>query len=68
MALKGVFSADGPQEGRPRVGDLTIDSDRHRVVRGTNEIRLTPKEFELLALLARDPERVLTHRVILEAI
>ena len=31
-------------------------------------MRLTPKEFELLALLARHPNRVLTHRAILTAI
>ena len=32
----------------------TIDYDRRRVLRGGDEIRLTPKEFELLALLARN--------------
>ena len=32
------------------------------------EIRLTPKEFELLSLLARNHDRVLTHRAILKAI
>ena len=32
------------------------------------EIRLTPKEFELLSLLARNHDRVLTHRVILKAV
>jgi two-component system KDP operon response regulator KdpE len=68
VALKRVFSAEEPPDGRVRVGDLTIDYDRHRLLRGDAEIRLTPKEFELLALLARNPERVLTHRVILKAI
>ena len=32
------------------------------------EIRLTPKEFELLSLLARNHDRVLTHRAILKAV
>ena len=36
-----------------RVGDLEIDSVRHRVTRGGAEIKLTPKEFELLSFLAR---------------
>ena len=45
-----------------------IDFARHRVVRGDEEVRLTPKEFELLALLARNADRVLTHRAILKAI
>jgi two-component system KDP operon response regulator KdpE len=48
--------------------DLTIDFERHRVIRGEEEIRLTPKEFELLAFLARHPGKVLTHRTILKAV
>src|SRR5215210_6575785 len=60
-ALRRVFDAGEPETGRVRRGDLTIDFDRHRVLRGAQEIRLTPKEFELLALLARHPNRVLTH-------
>ncbi len=48
--------------------DLTIDFERHRVIRGDEEIRLTPKEFELLAFLARHPGKVLTHRTILKAV
>ncbi len=51
-----------------RAGDLTIDYDRRRVLRLETEIRLTPKEFELLSLLARNHDRVLTHRAILKAI
>jgi two-component system KDP operon response regulator KdpE len=47
---------------------LAIDYDRRRVIRGEEDIRLTPKEFELLALLARSADRVLTHRTILKAI
>lgn len=49
-------------------GDLTIDFDRHRVHRGDDEIRLTPKEFELLTLLVSHAGRVLTHRSILKSI
>jgi two-component system KDP operon response regulator KdpE len=36
-----------------RVGDLEVDSVRHRVTRGGAELKLTPKEFELLSFLAR---------------
>ncbi|MGH9411174.1 MAG: response regulator [Vicinamibacterales bacterium] len=49
-------------------GDLSIDFDRRRVTRGGEEIRLTPKEFELLMFVAQHPGRVLTHRTILRAI
>ena len=38
------------------------------MVRDGTEIRLTPKEFELLSLLARNHDRVLTHRTILKAV
>jgi two-component system KDP operon response regulator KdpE len=67
VALRRTESA--PVGGGPIVrGDLTIDRDRHRVTRGEEEIRLTPKEFELLVFLAQHPGRVLTHRAILKAI
>jgi two-component system KDP operon response regulator KdpE len=51
-----------------RRGDLAIDLDRRRVTRGSDELRLTPKELELLLFLAQHPGRVLTHRAILKAI
>ena len=51
-----------------RAGALTIDYDRRRVVREDQEIRLTPKEFDLLSLLARHHDRVLTHRAILKEV
>jgi len=37
-------------------------------MRGEEDVRLTPKEFELLVLLAQHAGRVLTHRTILKAI
>lgn len=49
-------------------GSLTIDRERFRVVRDGEEVRLTPKEFELLIYFAQHPGRVLTHRAILKAI
>jgi two-component system KDP operon response regulator KdpE len=68
VALRRVASEDQTAAGHFRAGDLTIDYDRRRVLRGETEIRLTPKEFELLSLLARNHDRVLTHRVILKEI
>jgi two-component system KDP operon response regulator KdpE len=61
--------ADPPPAGDQLVrGDLVIDRARFRVLRQGEEVRLTPKEFELLLYLAQHPGRVLTHRVILKAI
>ncbi len=51
-----------------RVGDLEVDSVRHRVMRAGEELKLTPKEFELLSFLARHAGRVVTHRQILAAV
>src|SRR5829696_7703513 len=49
-------------------GEFLIDFDGRRVhVRG-NEIRLTPKEFDLFVYMARHPNRVITHRTLLEAV
>ena len=49
-------------------GSIVIDQERFRVLRDGEELRLTPKEFELLLYLAMRPGRVLTHRAILRAI
>ena len=68
VALRRVMSDEGTEKGLLRAGDLTIDYDRRRVLRGDMEIRLTPKEFELLSMLARNHNRVLTHRAILKEI
>jgi two-component system KDP operon response regulator KdpE len=68
VALRRVAEAEAPAVEQVTVGDITIDFARHHVLRGDEDIRLTPKEFDLLALLARNADRVLTHRAILKAI
>jgi two-component system, OmpR family, KDP operon response regulator KdpE len=65
--LRRVESPSAPSEPIVR-GDLVIDRERFRVLRDGEEVRLTPKEFELLTLLAQHPGRVLTHRAILKAV
>jgi two-component system KDP operon response regulator KdpE len=68
VALRRVFSADEQETGQVQRGALTIDYDRRRVLRDDEEIRLTPKEFDLLTLLAHTPDKVVTHRTILKAV
>ena len=51
-----------------RVEDLEIDTLRHRVTRADQEVKLTPKEFELISFLARHAGKVVTHRQILAAV
>ena len=49
-------------------GDFSIDTEAHRVsVRG-HELHLSPKEFDLLLLLARNAGRVLTHKTLLRGV
>jgi two-component system KDP operon response regulator KdpE len=66
VALRRV-DVSPPSEPMVR-GQLVIDRERFRVHIDGKEVRLTPKEFELLTYLAQHPGRVLTHRTILRAI
>jgi two-component system KDP operon response regulator KdpE len=50
-----------PAQAEISVGDLYIDT-------ATRFVRLTPKEFDLLLLLASSPNRVLTHKSLLRSI
>jgi two-component system, OmpR family, response regulator RegX3 len=48
------------------VGGIRVDLARHRVLVDGKAVALTPSEFKLLALLAREPDRVFTRRQIME--
>ena len=50
------------------VGELEIDTLRHRICRAGQELQLTAKEYALLLLLARNKGRVLSRTIIAEAI
>ena len=50
------------------VGSIRIDRPRHTVAVDGTTVDLTPKEFAMLAALARHPGRVLTHRAILHEV
>jgi DNA-binding response OmpR family regulator len=52
--------------GKIETGDLTIDFDRRMVTLGSEEIKVTYVEFEILGALARSPGRVLTRETLLE--
>lgn len=67
-ALRRTLGHETSLRGQLTRAGLTIDFDRRRVYRGDTEIRLSPKEFELLTFLATQAGRVLTHRAILKAI
>jgi K+-sensing histidine kinase KdpD/DNA-binding winged helix-turn-helix (wHTH) protein len=50
------------------IGPLSIDLHRRMVLRDGAEVHLTPKEFALLAELAKQADRVLTHPQLLRAV
>ena len=51
-----------------RFGDVEVDLARREVSRDGERVHLTPREYRLLAELARHPGRVLTHRALLSAV
>jgi DNA-binding response OmpR family regulator len=49
-------------------GDLVIDAERHEVKVAGNQVDLTPKEFDLLKILAESPGKVLERDFLLEKV
>jgi two-component system KDP operon response regulator KdpE len=49
-----------------QTGDLTVDVVKRIVKVGDREVKLTPKEYEILRLLVQHSGRVLTHRFLLD--
>jgi two-component system response regulator RegX3 len=60
------------QRGSPgeplRVGDLEVDERARRATLDGRDLELTPKEFDLLAALARDPGAAISRRRLLEEV
>jgi len=50
------------------IGDLTVDLEKRSVTVGGERVQLTPHEFALLAMLARNPGKLLTHSAILREV
>jgi two-component system KDP operon response regulator KdpE len=57
-----------PEEAVIEADGLVVDLSRHTVHRDGEEIHLTPTEFGLLALLARNRGRLMTHRDLLVSV
>jgi two-component system KDP operon response regulator KdpE len=56
------------EETPSSAGDFTVDTAAHRAMVRDVEVRLTPKEFDLLACLVANPEKVLTHSFLLKKV
>jgi two-component system KDP operon response regulator KdpE len=61
-----------PEPGRLeqvlRLGSVTVDLERRKITRETEEINLTPIEFKLLSVLIRHRGKVVTHRQLLKEV
>jgi two-component system, OmpR family, KDP operon response regulator KdpE len=60
-------AGEGPQ-AFIEAGDFRVDLGARAVVVRGSDVRLTPKEFELLVYFLRHPGKVLTHRALLAAV
>jgi two-component system KDP operon response regulator KdpE len=66
--LRRVAASTESTSDPVKEGHFSIDPESRQVqVRG-KEVHLTPKEFDLLIFMARHPNKVLTHRVLLNAV
>ena len=62
------ISTENEPEAVIEIGDFRVDTAARKVTVRKREVRLTPKEFELLVYLARHPGKVVNHRTLLGAI
>jgi two-component system KDP operon response regulator KdpE len=67
-ALRRTPGAHGPASGRLSLAAVEIDFDARQVTRGRRQVRLTPKEFDLLRYLVAHANKVVTHRELLQAV
>ncbi|HEX2148086.1 MAG TPA: response regulator [Pseudorhizobium sp.] len=69
--IRNALRHRGRRDAIPEIMEvdvLTIDSIRRLVTRGSDVVRLTPKEDDLLLLLSRHAGRVVTHRTLLTSV
>jgi two-component system KDP operon response regulator KdpE len=68
--LQAALRRGGRSDEEPRIvaGDLEIDLAARAVERAGEQVRLTPIEFDLLRVLARNRGRLMTHRALLKEV
>jgi len=65
--LRRCAGVEGP-DAVFRTGDLAVDFDRREVRLRNETVRLTPTEYELLKQLIHNAGRVMTHKMLLDAV
>jgi two-component system KDP operon response regulator KdpE len=69
--IRAVLRRLSPSDSANRVltvGDVVVDTDERRVVVAKKEVKLTPKEFDVLKYLVSNAGKVVTHRALLQAV
>jgi two-component system OmpR family response regulator len=65
---KMVETQPAPEEALLKVGDIEVNIARHQASKGAITLELTPKEFDLLAFLARNKGFVFSRDQLLEKV
>lgn len=68
VALRHAARAQGAHDTTITSAEVSIDLMRHLVTRANVEVKLTATEYKLLAYLAANADRVLTHQMILSQV
>src|SRR5205814_7799996 len=67
-ALRRAAAREEPESDLIEIGDFHIDVQTRAVRVSDRDVHLTPKEFDLLVYLARNPNKVVTHRALLSGV
>lgn len=59
---------EGTKETIFSMGNITVDLEKRRVFRGSEEVHLTPIEYKLLTTLIKHRGKVVTHRQLLKEV
>jgi two-component system KDP operon response regulator KdpE len=66
---RSSWAEPAPASGRVRrFGEVEVDLEGHGVTLGGRDVKLTPTEFALLAQLVSHPNKILTHRMLLQRV
>ena len=67
-ALRRLPAAQGSEDELIRLDGVEIDLSMRRVRKAGKELRLTPKEYDLLHYLAANPHTAITHTKLLQVV
>jgi DNA-binding response OmpR family regulator len=68
MSFINMAEGSDPSNELIKSGGLIIDKDKRKVIRNNETIELTPKEFELLALISSKPGKTYTRHQLLNLV